>query len=500
MASNSTRAASKLGAALRAQAAQEEAAPAYQQTDVEDASFDQFDAADAQDEPEEPARKPAWTLGGHTSNKADGKRAAKAQEANGQAAKRPTPRPLVDRQTAFREDVEELQDEFQQKRRLEQERHQAEAAHRPATVGAKRPAAKGTGRPAAKGAKRPAAGSGRPSVNRAMTPEEARRRAQQAKADPHIPTGLTPTGTGMYDADPKDTARREGIPLSMKEVFQNNWKYILLVVAVVVVLIALIAGIRSCSSSSSEGNSAKQTQSSYQSPYTWSNLDRSGGLYTYTVDGQKLSRVGVDVSENQGDIDWEAVAASGVDYSYVRLGYRGTTEGDIYLDSNYFANMDGSISAGLDTGVYFFSQATTPDEAREEAEYVLTILNGLDMDLPIAFDSEENAAGAGSSRTSSLSDEEMTAVAQAFCQAIEDGGYKAIVYGNTSDLSRYDISTLEKYGVWYAEYGAPTPGLQADFLMWQYTNEGQVDGISTSVDINLDLTQAYKAAKGEASE
>ena len=140
MASNSTRAASKLGAALRAQAAQEEAAPAYQQTDVEDASFDQFDAADAQDEPEEPARKPAWTLGGHTSNKADGKRAAKAQEANGQAAKRPTPRPLVDRQTAFREDVEELQDEFQQKRRLEQERHQAEAAHRPATVGAKRPA------------------------------------------------------------------------------------------------------------------------------------------------------------------------------------------------------------------------------------------------------------------------------------------------------------------------------------------------------------------------
>lgn len=239
----------------------------------------------------------------------------------------------------------------------------------------------------------------------------------------------------------------------------------------------------------------EQKEAAYQSPYTWSNLDRSDGRYVYKQDGKVLSRLGIDVSENQGEIDWFQVARDGIDFAVIRVGYRGTSTGGIFLDDYFEENIDSAQYVGLDTGVYFFSQATTVAEAQEEADFVLEKLAGRQLQYPVVYDCEEVAAGAGKSRTGGLSRDEMTACAKAFCARVEQAGYTAMVYGNSTDLSRYSLSSLSSYDIWYAEYGVPAPSIKHDFTIWQYSNNGSVAGINAAVDMNIDLTQAYQAAK-----
>lgn len=212
--------------------------------------------------------------------------------------------------------------------------------------------------------------------------------------------------------------------------------------------------------------------------------------FRYVRDGQVVSRLGVDVSENQQLIDWEAVAADGIEFAYIRLGYRGTSEGGLYLDAYFERNLEQARTAGIDCGVYFFSQATSPDEAREEARFVLEHLGGATLQYPVAFDSEEAAAGTGRSRTAGLSDAEMTAIAQAFFSEISAAGYGTMLYGNAQDLGRYDSNLLAASPVWWAEYGMPVPTARLDFTLWQYSNEGSVAGIPTKVDMDIDLSGA----------
>ena len=322
-----------------------------------------------------------------------------------------------------------------------------------------------------------------------------RRRAQAALANPDIFAGLTPTGTNCPDPDDphvraqaranqrrRNSLQGEIIPGSPKEILEDNWKHILGVVLIVVVVVVGIFAARAF-----VGTPATSTPA-YVSPYTWTNLDRTNGRFSYAVDGQAQSRLGVDVSENQLNIDWNAVAQDGIDFAWIRLGYRGSTEGGLYLDPYYEYNIDAAQAAGLDTGVYFFSQATTTDEAVEEARYVINALNGRTLQYPVGFDSEVVSNG----RTANLSDDEMTAICQAFCQTMERAGYTCVIYGNGSDLSRYSARTLETYGVWYAEYNMPSPTATVDFYYWQYSNDGSVAGIPTAVDMNIDLTQAYE--------
>ena len=264
-----------------------------------------------------------------------------------------------------------------------------------------------------------------------------------------------------------------------------NLKYILGVAAVA--LIAAVGIVIAAPLILQGANGDLLRESTYVSPYDWSKLDREGGRYRYIVDGEERSRIGIDVSENQHAIDWDAVAADGIDFAMVRLGYRGATAGDLYLDEYYWANLDGARNAGIDCGVYFFSQASTPAEAVEEADFVLEYLNGTPLEYPIAFDSEEKVLDLAQSRTTGLDNAAMTEIMNAFCQRIEDAGYEAIVYGNAHDLSRYNRSSLEDKEIWWAEYDAPLPSHKIDIVLWQYSNAGQVSGIDGFVDMNLDL-------------
>lgn len=191
--------------------------------------------------------------------------------------------------------------------------------------------------------------------------------------------------------------------------------------------------------------------------------------------------LGVDVSDHQGEIDWQRVRDDGVSFAILRIGYRGNTVGSLQIDDCFAANYIAARDAGLPVGVYFFSQAVSEAEAKEEAEFVLQQLDGVPLDLPIFYDWEEAVDGrTGGKANSSVGD-----WAQCFCKTISDGGYDAGVYFNQQyGYSIMHLENLTDYSFWIAEYhDNQSFGFQTDF--WQFTGQGHVDGIDVIVDMNL---------------
>ena len=218
-------------------------------------------------------------------------------------------------------------------------------------------------------------------------------------------------------------------------------------------------------------------------------VEEENGYYTYYVNGKKVSEMGVDLSEYQTDIDFAAVKASGIDYVILRIGGRYySDEGGLYSDSAFDTYYEQAKAAGLKVGAYFFSQAASTDDAVEEARYTLELLNGKKLDYPVAFDWE--TIEDDDARTDGMTGEELTAIAEAFCDTIEKAGYKSIVYASTSlMLQSYDFETMKDYDFWLADYREfpNSEKMYYSFKMWQYTTEGYVDGISSPVDLNLCL-------------
>lgn len=216
-------------------------------------------------------------------------------------------------------------------------------------------------------------------------------------------------------------------------------------------------------------------------PYLASDFEYENGYLTCTVAD---SRLGIDVSEHQQTVDWDLVKESGIDFVMIRAGYRGYTEGKRFRDSRFNHHLSGAREAGLDVGIYFFSQAITPEEAREEAEFLLSILKGNPAEMGIAFDWEYVSADA---RTGSLDGRTMTDCAIAFCETIKAAGYKPMVYFNQHQATEeYVLEDLAGYDFWLAMYtDEMTFPYRVD--MWQYTEEGTVPGIEGIVDLNLYL-------------
>lgn len=196
------------------------------------------------------------------------------------------------------------------------------------------------------------------------------------------------------------------------------------------------------------------------------------------------TRTGIDVSVYQGEIDWETVKNDGIDFVIIRLGFRGYGEsGSMNLDRNFTANLEGAIAAGLDVGVYFFSQAITVDEAAEEAEFVLSYLEGYELTYPVVFDWE--VIGTEDARTYGLDTETLCACANTFCSMVEEAGYEAMIYLTSyAGYIKYNLSQVVEYDFWFAQY-SDVPEFYYDFQMWQYSSTGSVNGISGDVDLNL---------------
>ena len=206
------------------------------------------------------------------------------------------------------------------------------------------------------------------------------------------------------------------------------------------------------------------------------------------------TRFGIDVSAYQnrasenGTIDWEAVADDGVEFVMIRVGLRGYSSGSLNQDAFYKENIRGAMDAGLETGVYFFAQAITVEEAIEEAEFVLGLLKDCDFDGPVAYDWEMHDS---SYRVYGTSPEMATACAVAFCQRIEEAGYDAMVYaGQYVSYIKYDQGALAPYLYWYPEYKSGSseklsPSLYYQMDYWQFSSSCTVNGIGGRVDGNL---------------
>ena len=193
---------------------------------------------------------------------------------------------------------------------------------------------------------------------------------------------------------------------------------------------------------------------------------------------------GVDVSSYQGDIDWARVKADGVDFAILRVGGRGYTEGGLYADTKFEQNLQGALDAGLEVGVYFFSQAITVEEAEEEARFVLDKIRGYALTGPVVFDWE--ALGKSEARTYGLDTDTLCRCALAFCELVEEAGYTPMIYLTSyAGYVKYDLSRVMDYPFWFAEYDKAAPTFYYHFQMWQYTSKGSVDGIQGNVDMNL---------------
>ena len=197
--------------------------------------------------------------------------------------------------------------------------------------------------------------------------------------------------------------------------------------------------------------------------------------------------LGVDVCSYQGQIDWQQVAAAGVEYAIIRVGGRGWgPEGKLYTDEYAQINYDGAKAAGLQVGTYFFSQATTVEEAQEEAQYVLQIMDGWELEMPVAFDWEQIPTWTDpESRTAEMDARTVTDCTVAFCEEIRAAGYMPMFYTNTHQYETFLYATeVDSYGVWAAQY---SDRLTFPYYlnMWQYTDSGTVPGIAGEVDLNL---------------
>lgn len=216
------------------------------------------------------------------------------------------------------------------------------------------------------------------------------------------------------------------------------------------------------------------------------NDDGSAGQRVRYLGTEYATRWGVDVSNHQGVIDWAALKRQGVDFAYLRIGLRGYGEkGTLYPDRSFQRNYDSATAAGIDVGVYMFSQATNSREAAEEAAYVLQLLEGRKLALPVYYDWEP--VHSDDSRTAQSGQLLLTSQARTFCSLVEQGGYEAGVYMNRQQgYYRYDLSALADYRLWIADYGD-----YADFYyrfdVWQYSADGALDGVGTIVDLNVEF-------------
>lgn len=196
------------------------------------------------------------------------------------------------------------------------------------------------------------------------------------------------------------------------------------------------------------------------------------------------SIIGIDVSAHQGQIDWAGVAQNTrIKFAMIRCGYRGGIEGLQHDDDYFDYNMRQAAYHGIKTGVYYYSSANTMEELEEDARFVLEKIQEYTIDFPVAFDMEIYDEENG--RINSLTVEEKTNFALRFCEIMEENGYQPMIYGNFDWLYNHlNFDAIQKYDLWYAAY-LPNPVMEDEFKMWQYTNAGQISGISTNVDMNI---------------
>lgn len=197
---------------------------------------------------------------------------------------------------------------------------------------------------------------------------------------------------------------------------------------------------------------------------------------------------GVDVSYWQADIDWNQVKRQGIDYALIRIGYTGLDSPfSMNKDSYFIQNYNQAREAGVMVGIYYYSCATTMSEAKKEAQYVLDLLDGRELDLPIVYDFEY----AGRLKSNYVSRSKSTSNILAFLNYITtNSDYEAMFYSYRSIMdkdwnAKCNMEMIDSmYKVWIAQYSLDI-SYARPFQFWQYTSSGSVKGIDGRVDCNF---------------
>jgi len=271
-------------------------------------------------------------------------------------------------------------------------------------------------------------------------------------------------------------------------------KLLLLTIGFLVVISVLFActygndaKIRGEKNSDEKGPMAQADYPEIQIPENCYNNEKfysfGGSDVRFYADNHYRGVAGVDVSHYQSEIVWEEVKASGVEFAIIQAAYRGWGDsGEIVTGPAFKEQIEGALNAGLDVGVYFFSQALNEEEAIEEAEYTLALIEEYDITYPVVFDWEIPNEEA---RTNDMNMLILTSCADAFCRTVKEAGYEPCVYFNKDfGYEQYNLESLKEYTFWLAEY-AEFPSFAYKFDMWQYTEKGTVPGIVGEVDLNI---------------
>ena len=204
----------------------------------------------------------------------------------------------------------------------------------------------------------------------------------------------------------------------------------------------------------------------------------------YLDESHKItSKLGIDVSSHQSDIDWNAVKASGVDFAFIRCAFRGYGSGEIVPDKDFEKNIQGAQAAGIHVGVYFYSQAVTKEEALEEAEQTIALIGDHKLDYPVVYDWE--TVPEDTARTDNIGVDDLTDCTIAFCDRIREAGFTPMVYQNKRlSLLKLDLPRLQNYDFWLAEYNDQA-SYYYNYRIWQYCSDGHVPGSDGVVDMNI---------------
>ena len=218
-------------------------------------------------------------------------------------------------------------------------------------------------------------------------------------------------------------------------------------------------------------------------PFTLRVIPKSTGYEeTYTSfndikEKHKDNKVGVDVSFWQGNIDFNKLKASGVDFVMIRVGTQKNFNKDSELDSKFIRNIKAANEAGIKAGIYYYSYASSKKEAIEQALWVYDKIKDYKIDLPIAFDWESFS----SFNKLGLSLHDFNEISYAFLDTLKEKGYNVYLYGSANYLT--DVF-VPKHDVWLAHYTDKTD-YKGEYNMWQICNNGRVDGIYGYVDIDI---------------
>lgn len=206
-------------------------------------------------------------------------------------------------------------------------------------------------------------------------------------------------------------------------------------------------------------------------------------IMSYYLNGKAASWCGADISAKQGVVDFKKLKKAGCDFVMIKVGGRGYSSGEIVLDDKLKDYMKGAKNAGLDIGVYFFSQAITKDEIEEEAETLLEAIKDYDVKYPVVFQMQE--VEGDMARVEALDTDSRTTLAKLFLNTIDDAGYKPMLYGNKEWLlTKVDLEALAGYDIWLSQE-ADTPDYPYEFSMWQYDKAGTISGISEETGLNI---------------